>query len=411
MPTLSGFVYDIENRLTQVTHSQNGTDKYRYDPANRRVWHKQPSGTEVTTFYGLDGERMGRYAGTTSWSTWGTSVYFAGKLIWDDAGGVVTDRLGSVVTGNRKYFPYGEEPTTTAQNRVKFATYFRDGTTALDYANQRFYGRTIGRFLTPDQYMPSAYFWDPGTWNRYAYAEDDPANSHDPSGSLASRAGNIRVTSIYGRGSPYKSSPNLRVSSDGSRSMSLGAWNSPSVCVWIPGQGEYSSGSWFCSGSTGSYPGRPKFLKIENDCYVLNYRPGVNMRAVDYRLMDDSYPYPQFYPYMNIEEKLWGDLPQALEGRNTNIGREKGFFRDRHAVNIGSAVDTLSQEFYAVMLDSYGRVTSRIRVYVQGFGESQNWLLGIIKYPQYISIDGDKGGTYGESTGIFTPKEICPFFL
>jgi RHS repeat-associated protein len=189
MPTLSGFVYDIENRLTQVTHSQNGTDKYRYDPANRRVWHKQPNNNEVTIFYGLDGERMGRYAWTSNWVTWSTSVYFAGKLIWDDAGGVVTDRLGSVVTGNRKYFPYGEEPTTTSQNRTKFATYFRDATTALDYAHQRFYARTTGRFLSPDPYLAPAGTSDPASWNRYTYVQGDPANFLDRRGLIRDLAG------------------------------------------------------------------------------------------------------------------------------------------------------------------------------------------------------------------------------
>ena len=62
-----------------------------------------------------------------------------------NGGGVVLDRLGSVVsrhyTGS-KYFPYGEEAVTTQQDRAKVATYFRDATTALDYANQRYYGRT-----------------------------------------------------------------------------------------------------------------------------------------------------------------------------------------------------------------------------------------------------------------------------
>jgi len=65
---------------------------------------------------------------------------------------------------------------------VKFATYYRDGTTALDYANQRYYGRTIGRFLTADPYGGSANPANPQSWNRYAYVQGDPVNANDPSG-------------------------------------------------------------------------------------------------------------------------------------------------------------------------------------------------------------------------------------
>jgi RHS repeat-associated protein len=117
-----------------------------------------------------------------------TNVYFAGKLIWAEGAAAVTDRLGSVVSGNRKYFPYGEEPTTTAQDKTKFALYFRDATTALDYADQRYYARTIGRFLTPDPYIASGGPEDPQGWNQYAYVGGDPVNYVDPPGLFRSSA-------------------------------------------------------------------------------------------------------------------------------------------------------------------------------------------------------------------------------
>jgi RHS repeat-associated protein len=111
-----------------------------------------------------------------------TNVHFGGKLIWAEGAAAVTDRLGSVVSGNRKYFPYGEEPTTTAQDKTKFATYYRDATTALDYADQRYYARTIGRFLTPDPHWGGARRTAPQSWNRYTYVLGDPTNYADPTG-------------------------------------------------------------------------------------------------------------------------------------------------------------------------------------------------------------------------------------
>src|SRR5207245_3072528 len=93
---------------------------------------------------------------------------------------VVEDRLGSLKPG--RYFPYGEEVQVTAQDRDKFATYYRDGTTGLDYAQNRYYANTLGRFLSPDPYKASGGPADPQSWNRYAYVQGDPINYRDPSG-------------------------------------------------------------------------------------------------------------------------------------------------------------------------------------------------------------------------------------
>jgi len=107
------------------------------------------------------------------------------KVIRAQGQAVVTDRLGSVRAGGSpatRYFPYGEEQQTTAQDRDKFATYYRDSSTGLDYADQRYYGSTVGRFLTADPYQASGGPRDPGSWNRYAYVLSDPVNLTDPSG-------------------------------------------------------------------------------------------------------------------------------------------------------------------------------------------------------------------------------------
>jgi RHS repeat-associated protein len=69
-------------------------------------------------------------------------------------------------------------------DNIEFATYLRDSYTGLDYANQRFYASTYGRFNTADPYKASAGPSDPGTWNRYSYTAGDPVNRRDPSGLL-----------------------------------------------------------------------------------------------------------------------------------------------------------------------------------------------------------------------------------
>jgi RHS repeat-associated protein len=86
-----------------------------------------------------------------------------------------------VVSGGRKYLPYGEERAPTANGQDKFATYYRD-LNGLDYADQRYYWSAMGRFLTPDPLGPSAVPANPASWNRYSYTWSDPINFNDPDG-------------------------------------------------------------------------------------------------------------------------------------------------------------------------------------------------------------------------------------
>jgi len=89
--------------------------------------------------------------------------------------------LGSQRNG-MSYYPWGEEKTSTPNGQVKFATYFRD-MPGQDYADQRYYTATAGRFYTADPAaLATADLKNPTTWNMYAYANDDPVNLNDPHG-------------------------------------------------------------------------------------------------------------------------------------------------------------------------------------------------------------------------------------
>jgi RHS repeat-associated protein len=54
--------------------------------------------------------------------------------------------------------------------------------TGLDYADQRYYASTYGRFNTPDPYAGSFNSRNPLSWNRYLYTLGDPGNRNDPRG-------------------------------------------------------------------------------------------------------------------------------------------------------------------------------------------------------------------------------------
>ena len=79
------------------------------------------------------------------------------------------------------YYPYGEAKSGTVSNADSFATYFRDST-GLDYAQQRYYSSTSGRFVSVDPLQASASPAAPSSWNRFGYVSGDPTNRVDPTG-------------------------------------------------------------------------------------------------------------------------------------------------------------------------------------------------------------------------------------
>ncbi len=216
----NGGCYDVENRLRTPFVAPSwgfyilGFGNYVYDPWGKRVaWRNEAvseSGLEVKCelyIYGISGQRVASYGcgyqaqdgggSVFQWTLKGYNVYFAGHMIQSNGVSVTTDRLGSVrKNGNSetfKYLPYGEELTSTADGREKFATYLRDsgvGTEyGLDYADQRYYDRGSGRFLTVDPGgISTADPRNPGSWNRYAYVNGDPVNFNDSTGLVANSA-------------------------------------------------------------------------------------------------------------------------------------------------------------------------------------------------------------------------------
>jgi RHS repeat-associated protein len=195
--------YDEANRVVSATPTSGGTEYYGYAPDNKRVYRLTPVAgggwTENWTFYGAQGEKLvtnmqlaGPYevynpqGVQTGWSCafqpgGQSAIWFAGKMIYD-GGAMYQDRLGTNRSGGARFRPYGDEITSTGNDRVKFGTYTRDSLSGLDYADQRFYASSYGRFNTPDPYAGSGGPQSPASWNRYSYTRGDPVNSHDPHG-------------------------------------------------------------------------------------------------------------------------------------------------------------------------------------------------------------------------------------
>jgi RHS repeat-associated protein len=104
---------------------------------------------------------------------------------------VITDTNGNI-EDQTDYFPYGGVAYSSGadSNHYKFTGKERDTESGLDNFEARYYGSTLGRFMTPDwaarpTAVPYAVFGDPQSLNLYGYVRNDPvsradADGHDP---------------------------------------------------------------------------------------------------------------------------------------------------------------------------------------------------------------------------------------
>ncbi len=195
--------YDAENRLSSIYYSPLGEtlEYYGYDTQNRRIWSwpgTQDSLNNTTSYtvnaYTPSGQKLGAYLFVPATTTNGgaivpilqvtltsTDKYFGARRL------ATIDQLGSSLSSSgSSFFPWGEaKGGYNPQDTWNFATYWQDSTTALDYANNRYYSNAYGRFMTPDPSTSNADPKNPQSWNFYAYVNGDPVNMTDPTGLYA----------------------------------------------------------------------------------------------------------------------------------------------------------------------------------------------------------------------------------
>ena len=77
-------------------------------------------------------------------------IYFAGRKMFSKTGSTLKAITPNRLASEAKHYPYGEtQGTPPADTKDYFATYRRDDT-GLDYAMNRYYSATMGRFKKAD---------------------------------------------------------------------------------------------------------------------------------------------------------------------------------------------------------------------------------------------------------------------
>lgn len=189
----TGYTYDAENHLLTA-----GGITYTYDGDGKRV--NKSSGTLYWYGMGADALDETDATGSTSNSAFNEYIFFGSKRIARRSSSNVfyyfADHLGTsrvlVQSGqtapcyDADFYPFGGERspiTNICPQNYKFTGKERDTETALDDFGARYYGSSMGRFLSPD---PSSLFFasrnNPQSLNLYAYVLNNPMNGIDPDG-------------------------------------------------------------------------------------------------------------------------------------------------------------------------------------------------------------------------------------
>ncbi len=164
------------------------------------------NGFQVTSSYvlGLSGEQLSEYsvaggasAPVSAWlrsnvflpgglavTYYDTDTYFAlNDWLGTRRGEVSAGGCLSTWTGLAFGNGINQQGVCTGATEFHFTGKERDTESGLDYFGARYYGSSMGRFMSPDPYGNSvADFGNPQSWNMYSYVLNNPLKYVDPTG-------------------------------------------------------------------------------------------------------------------------------------------------------------------------------------------------------------------------------------
>jgi RHS repeat-associated protein len=210
-----GFTYDAAGNLTSDgscnpcwTYDDRGNliqgegATFAYDGLGRRV-QKISGGVTYDFFLNLDGTPWDEYQGTVHSRVNGGLFTYANNTTYfnrtDHLGTprVTTDYTATIVR-TESNLPFGDGFTETTSPFLDFVGYaggFWDAESNADHFGAREYGKTQGRWLSPDPAGIGAVDpKNPQTWNRYAYVNNNPMSLTDPTGKYVSGCALVQIS-------------------------------------------------------------------------------------------------------------------------------------------------------------------------------------------------------------------------
>ncbi len=203
---LHTYIYDAENRLVSV---DNGTTaQYGYNYKNQRI-KKTGAGGSITRYVWENDKVIAEYDGSTGALNAEQIFYEDVPICKEQSGRVyflsdklsiraILDTNGNII-GRQAHLPFGEEMGGSGtQDKRHLTSYETDSESSTDYALNRHYAQSVGRFMSADPYKTSEAALNPQKWNRYSYVLNDPIHNHDSKGLFEEGPSYEEICSIFG---------------------------------------------------------------------------------------------------------------------------------------------------------------------------------------------------------------------
>ena len=167
---------NAEGQRVRRTNSGVSVD-YLYDLAGHAI-------TELNSSGGWNRGEV--YAGGMHIATYQNGTTYFTHSDWLGTERVRTSLNGAIYL-TWTNLPFGEGSSTPNPGPTHFTGKERDSETGNNYFGARFYGPSMGRFMSPDwsakpQTVPYASLGNPQTLNLYSYVVNNPLNRIDPLG-------------------------------------------------------------------------------------------------------------------------------------------------------------------------------------------------------------------------------------
>jgi RHS repeat-associated protein len=175
---INSFKYNLVNQMTEA-----GGNQYIYDGYNRRIMSKKADGKTSYSMYSQSGKLL--YRETDKGGI--NYIYLGSKLVAKEGNGVTPPNAEQGESSIANYKPFGES-IETPQDDVGYTGHKFDKDLGLSYMQARYYDPVIGRFYSNDP----VGFTNVHTFNRYAYANNNPYRYTDPTGQASSDIQQLR---------------------------------------------------------------------------------------------------------------------------------------------------------------------------------------------------------------------------
>jgi RHS repeat-associated protein len=181
--------------VVRIVHKNDGDGKRVQKSSGKLYW------------YGVGSDPLDEtdLAGNTNNASFSEYVFFGGQRIArrDFSNNVFyyfADHLGTArIVANSSgtpvddsdFYPFGGERVylNSSPQNYKFTGKERDSESGLDDFGLRYFGSSMGRFMSPDSIANDWELLNPQTWNRYAYARNNPLAYVDPDGAAVELIG------------------------------------------------------------------------------------------------------------------------------------------------------------------------------------------------------------------------------